>query len=355
MSRVDDRPWFKFRPDRWLGDVGLQSCSLSAQGLWINLVALMHQSKEYGHLTYKGRPATTNDIAKMLPRLTPAVIDSCLQELADEDVFSRRESDNCIYSRRMVDDFIRSSAGQEFAQKGKQNEEDNTPLGKPKATPMGELEGHKNKNKNKNKRERKSPREARGTPTRGRSADGEIAAFIAPDFMPDDKWISDKANKLGLEIWEVRAAVIESREYWRSQTTQKARKTPRGWLQAMNHPLSSVVANPNMRAKLKLFREDSPVRSRHAKIAAAAALPDWFLDIKSRIKDSVHDKSWDELWSKCEPIEGAAPGKPVVTLRSHSNSFYADVTNNRTRDAERFFQATGYTVKLLPPEPTQSR
>lgn len=47
-------PSFQFYPADWLTDIKLQTCSLAAQGLLINLMCLMHQSTQYGYLLING-------------------------------------------------------------------------------------------------------------------------------------------------------------------------------------------------------------------------------------------------------------------------------------------------------------
>ena len=44
------RPAFLFYPSDWLRDPALQCCSLAAQGLWIAMMAHMHEGIPYGHL-----------------------------------------------------------------------------------------------------------------------------------------------------------------------------------------------------------------------------------------------------------------------------------------------------------------
>jgi len=52
------RPSFQFYPGDWLQRAALRACSLSARGLWIDMLSFMHQGSPYGHLTL---PATGKD------------------------------------------------------------------------------------------------------------------------------------------------------------------------------------------------------------------------------------------------------------------------------------------------------
>jgi hypothetical protein len=104
------RPSFQFYPGDWLRDKSLQTCSLEARGLWIQMLCLMHDNEPYGYLTIGGGsapmpPGILGALANVRPiSRTPKL----LAELEREWVFSRNES-GVIYSRRMVkDEHIRS-------------------------------------------------------------------------------------------------------------------------------------------------------------------------------------------------------------------------------------------------------
>ena len=58
------RPAFQFYPADWRKDVELQSCSMAAQGLWINAMCIAHECEPYGHLTVNGRPMTAAQIGR---------------------------------------------------------------------------------------------------------------------------------------------------------------------------------------------------------------------------------------------------------------------------------------------------
>jgi hypothetical protein len=44
-------PWFKFWPDSWLSDTELSSCSMAAQGVWINCLSMIHKEHQGGSIT----------------------------------------------------------------------------------------------------------------------------------------------------------------------------------------------------------------------------------------------------------------------------------------------------------------
>lgn len=96
------RPAFQFYPADWRKDVELQSCSMAAQGLWINAMCLAHECEPYGHLTINGRGMTTAQLGRQVG-LSAKEADALLIELFDAGVV-RRTADRVYFSRRMVAD-----------------------------------------------------------------------------------------------------------------------------------------------------------------------------------------------------------------------------------------------------------
>lgn len=92
-------PWFKFYPTDWRQDPKLRICGLEARGLWIEMIALMHQATPYGHLLVSGQPPTDSQLA-MLVGCAPDQITRLVGELETAGVFSRTRS-GVIYSRKM--------------------------------------------------------------------------------------------------------------------------------------------------------------------------------------------------------------------------------------------------------------
>lgn len=107
------RPAFQFYPADWRKDSALQSCSLTAQGLWVNIMCIAHECEPYGHLSVNGKPMTQDQLARLVG-LTGKECGKLLKELEDAGVFSRTEAGE-IFSRRMVADErlrnIRAEAG----------------------------------------------------------------------------------------------------------------------------------------------------------------------------------------------------------------------------------------------------
>lgn len=107
------RPSFQFYPADWRKDSALQSCSIAARGLWVELICIMHECEEYGVLAVNGRAMTTAQIGRLVGE-TERSISKLLQELEDAGVYSRDDR-GALFSRRMIADerirTLRSEAG----------------------------------------------------------------------------------------------------------------------------------------------------------------------------------------------------------------------------------------------------
>jgi hypothetical protein len=97
-------PAFQFYPKDWREDLALQSCSLAAQGLWINALCIAHQAQPYGHLMINGRPMNAAQIARAVG-VGERECRKLLAELEAAGVFSQ-SADGAIFSRRMVRDQV---------------------------------------------------------------------------------------------------------------------------------------------------------------------------------------------------------------------------------------------------------
>lgn len=90
----------KFYPTDWRSDPALRMCRLSARGLWIEMIALMHEAAPYGHLLVSGRSPTNAQLA-VLVGTSPDQIPELIGELESAGVFSRTR-EGVIYSRKMT-------------------------------------------------------------------------------------------------------------------------------------------------------------------------------------------------------------------------------------------------------------
>jgi hypothetical protein len=129
------RPAFQFYPADWRKDAALQSCSLAAQGLWINAICIAHECDTYGHLTVNGKPMNAAQIGRLIGGLSPKECEKLIAELEDAGVVARTEQ-GALFSKRMVrDEDIRNrraAGGAEGAEHGAKGAEHGTKGGRPK-------------------------------------------------------------------------------------------------------------------------------------------------------------------------------------------------------------------------------
>lgn len=93
-------PWLKFYPTDWRSDPKLRMCGLPARGLWIELIAIMHEATPYGHLLVSGLAPTDTQLAVLVGAPSDQ-IPGLVGELEAAGVFSRTR-EGVIYSRRMT-------------------------------------------------------------------------------------------------------------------------------------------------------------------------------------------------------------------------------------------------------------
>ncbi|MDE2103605.1 MAG: hypothetical protein KGL39_40580 [Patescibacteria group bacterium] len=329
MSAKDRRPWMKFRPDRWLGDVELQACSYAAQGLWINMVSRMHLSDEYGHLLWRGRAATDAQIALMMQRPLD-LIAPLLGELSENGVFSRRESDNCIFSRRMVDDNLASETGRRhIAKRWPEKEKEPPNRVYPKSPPNSQIE---------NKIENKNPPLAPlgGEQTKRRKS---FQATLPSEWQP-----RDAERRVAIEEAKMSAAeyadCVESFRDWASRT---GRKIPVGtevnWDLTFRNDIRKTA-----RSWGTGFRKQAPARFSAASEAPkidTADRPAWWPRVAAEFESAGKGSEWRSYWSHAEIV---SDGETII-FRPLSG-----VARDRMeRDADRFSNLVKKGVKILDP------
>jgi hypothetical protein len=111
---VDRLPWGKFVWAHWENDEALALCSMAAQGFWMRLLCIA--VKEGGYVLIGGKSPTAEKLARIV-RSTPEEVQSWLEELEAEGVFSRTGRGE-IYSRRMVREAKLARRNRENGSKG---------------------------------------------------------------------------------------------------------------------------------------------------------------------------------------------------------------------------------------------
>src|SRR5215471_18194383 len=122
-------------------DPALRSVTVAAQGLWMDMLCLMHESDRRGYLQHAtGKLVTPEQLARMTGCSIEEVT-RLLGELEESGFFSRTE-DGVIYNRRMVLDERRRALSGEAGRRGGGNPAFKGPdKGEAKGPGKGEAKG----------------------------------------------------------------------------------------------------------------------------------------------------------------------------------------------------------------------
>lgn len=133
------RPASQYYWGDWRSDAALQSCSLTARGLWHEMNCIMHDCEPYGHLVIGGKPVQPAQLGRLVG-VTERECKALLTELEDAGVFSRN-NDGTIFSRRMVRDEeirnARAAGGKDGAGHGAKGAPHGAKGGRPKGGGKG--------------------------------------------------------------------------------------------------------------------------------------------------------------------------------------------------------------------------
>jgi uncharacterized phage protein (TIGR02220 family) len=97
-----NRQGFTFYPEDWLDDAKLKHCSLTAKGMWIDLLCHMHRGDPYGYMVFGNKVMSRFDIQKMLRVTNEEVFGNAFQELFDKGILLQDKSTGAYYSKRML-------------------------------------------------------------------------------------------------------------------------------------------------------------------------------------------------------------------------------------------------------------
>lgn len=97
-TKKDDLPAMMFYVGDWLKAPDIQCLDYETKGIWFEMLCYMWESNERGYLKYNDE-----QLARLL-RLPEVLLKQKLKQLLDFAIYSIRESDGAIYSRRMVKD-----------------------------------------------------------------------------------------------------------------------------------------------------------------------------------------------------------------------------------------------------------
>lgn len=200
-------PWLKFYPTDWRSDPALKMCSLAARGLWIEMIALMHEAVPYGHLLVSSRSPTGAQLA-VLAGAPSDQISELIGELESAGVFSRTK-EGVIYSRKMTRIAKKSAIARKNGKNG----------GNPSL--CKQTENSALVNQNPTDRDKPQKLEARSQKEKEELRSSKKKGCRIPDgFMPDIAW----AKAQGLPEQSALLEAEKFRNYWQAKTGAGATK-----------------------------------------------------------------------------------------------------------------------------------
>jgi len=108
-------PWLQFYPSDWLAD-SVAGCCLAAQGLWLRMLFVAHNSQRYGYLEADGKAIPDEQLSRRCGCASVEEYRNLLAELFSAGV-PARTPEGVIYSRRMARDQEERDAGAERQRK----------------------------------------------------------------------------------------------------------------------------------------------------------------------------------------------------------------------------------------------
>lgn len=117
MAKQIKKWYVKFCPRDWQGDIELQSCSLAARGLWIELLCVATSATPYGYFSANGK-AIKPEILARLTGCTIEEFDKAFSELEKQGVVRFDAGRGCYFSKRLVEDYRKSAEARAHGKKG---------------------------------------------------------------------------------------------------------------------------------------------------------------------------------------------------------------------------------------------
>lgn len=241
------RPAFQFYPADWRKDVELQSCSMAAQGLWINAMCVAHECEPYGHLAVNGKAMNAAQIGRQVglnARETQALLNELLEAGA-----ARMTPEGMIFSKRMVADErlrnVRADAGRLggnpllLAKKVKQTDKQNTTPSSSSSSSTSVQEKAPTELPASSLRSDPAP----PPPFDGKNAqalNGKSVVALSPQWELPEAWGVD-AEALGWEPREVLFEAEKFRQYWTAGKGTGTRRAVKSWRQTWSNWLGKAA------------------------------------------------------------------------------------------------------------------
>lgn len=108
-------PFLKVFPDNWQSSMSLRKCNLSARGLWLEMMLIMHKSDPYGCLISDGKPMTEGELATLIG-IPYKKVHKAMLDLEKHRVFERN-ADGVIIGAKMIKEYNKRLKCKEAANK----------------------------------------------------------------------------------------------------------------------------------------------------------------------------------------------------------------------------------------------
>lgn len=121
-------PALHFYTGDWWKDPGIMALNYGERGVWVQMLFLMHESKERGRLSLNDKPYPIKDLARVI-NVNPKMLQKIIQKLIDVDIVSIENDTKILYSRRMILDEEKRQALVKAGEKGgRGNKKEKAPL-----------------------------------------------------------------------------------------------------------------------------------------------------------------------------------------------------------------------------------
>lgn len=217
--KKQDLPAMPFYIGDWKKDPAVQSLTREEKMIWLELLFLMWESKERGYLTVNNKPMT-NIMLSIALNLDNQRLTSLLNYFDELGLYSKRDSDGAIYSRKIINIVELSEKRKNAGKQGGNPKLVNQDLTKSQASSYPNAE---NENENEDVNE-----------------DDNINGYSFENFWNDyDKKVGDKSKiekKFNKLSESVRNSICEYiPKYKKAQPDKQYRKNPdtflnqKGW------------------------------------------------------------------------------------------------------------------------------
>lgn len=175
-------PSFQFYPGDWLRDA-VSGCSLAAQGLWLRMMIVMHDSPKYGYLVQNGGEPLTDDQIARRCGCTIEEYRVLFDELRSAGVprFVGQNTGQIVFSKRMRDDQV--DRNRETVRKRIYREKSIVP---PLVPPLS----------------RKCPTDSSSSSSssvKEKHIKKAVCVFVLPEWFPRDKWSEFLAHRKAIK------------------------------------------------------------------------------------------------------------------------------------------------------------